>query len=355
MHNIPFFFIIGRPRSGTTLLRLLFEAHPNIQSPPESPLIIALYKKYNSVKHWDETLIRELVDDLYKQMYFDKWLIDREILTNRLLKLQGESSFKAMVTEVYLSYNSLYEKEEIKMISDKNPIYSLYADRIHELFPDSKIIHITRDYRDNYCSLVKVNFEIPVVPIVVYRWKYALKKMWKIRKEHPELVYTIKYEDLASNPEHHLKLIYNFLGMEFDPKVLEFYKMKPGFEKVYAGEEAIGYIHRSLMNPISTERMNKWKKEMTPRQIKMADLVMGKTAEKAGYQRVYKKFDLGLYLWILPSLIYASLMYRVMMLGEKLPFKLRNRLIVFLGLFIKFYWRLNYKKLNPLKLTEANE
>lgn len=348
MQNIPFFFIIGRPRSGTTLLRLLFEAHPNLLIPPESPFIIILYKKYGKVTAWNQGIIREFCDDLYKQRYFEKWLIDKDELLGKLMQYNGETTFRSMVKQVYLSYKSVYEKKDIVMIGDKNPMYSLYSSRIHKLYPDSKIIHITRDYRDNYLSLVNVNFEVPIVPIVVYRWKYALHKMWKLKKKHPELVYSIKYEDLVADPEHNCRMLCDFLNIEFDPSVLAFYKKKSEVEKIYSGDEGVNQIHKSLFNPISTERMNKWQTEMTARQIKVADLVIGKTAEKAGYKRMYPSFNLGLYLWILPSVIYASIMYRLIMLGDYLPYGMRNSLNKTLGIFLKLYWKFNRRKVKPL-------
>lgn len=333
------------------MLRLLFEAHKNIMAPPESPFILNLYKKYIGITLWNEVVIREFVDDLFKQMYFDKWLINREELIKRLMKLSGKCTFQDIVMQVYQSYNSVFEKEEIKFICDKNPIYSLYVDRIHKLFPESKIIHITRDYRDNYLSLTKVNFEIPVVPIVIYRWKFAVRKMWKLKAKHPNLIYSVRYEDLAADPELHTRKLCDFLGINFDPAVLDFYKKKKEYESLYAGAEGaetVKKIHKSLLNPISTTRMNKWQTEMTSRQIRIADMVAGKTAEKAGYERMYKGLNPFLYLWISPALVYSWLMYKAMLLGEHLPYKTRNSLINFLGLFLKAYWWMNRKKLNPI-------
>lgn len=327
---------------------MLFEAHPNLLIPPESPFIIILYKKYGRITQWTEAIILEFIDDLYRQRYFDKWLIDRAELTKTLLKSAGQSTFRHMVSQVYLSYSSVYEKSNITMIGDKNPMYSLYAQRIHQLYPDSKIIHITRDYRDNYLSLVNVNFEVPVVPIVVYRWKYALKKMWKLRKKNPGLIYSIRYEDLVTDPEMHCRKMCDFLGINYDPAVLSFYTRKTEAEKVYAGDDGVKTIHKSLFNPINTGRMNQWHTGMTPRQIKVADLVMGKTAEKAGYKRMYPQFDLLLYLWILPSLIYAAIMYRLIMLGDHLPYSWRNRLNKTLGIFLKLYWKFNKRKVKPI-------
>ncbi len=348
MQDIPFFFIIGRPRSGTTLLRLLFEAHPNIIVPPESPFIIILYKKYGKITNWTEETIREFTDDLYKVRYFDKWLFKKDELLSSLLQLKGHCSFQDMVLQVYKSYHSVYPKGEIKMIGDKNPMYSLYPHRIHQLFPQSKIIHITRDYRDNYLSLTNVNFEVPIVPIVIYRWKYALKKMWILRKKNPGLVYSLKYEDLAADPETHCRRIYEFLGIEFDPQVLDFYTKKQEAEKAYGTDDTIKTIHKSLFNPISTDRTEKWKSDMTQRQIRVADVVVGKTAEKAGYKRMFDKPNPFLYLWISPSLIYASIMYRLIMLGDHLPHGMRNSLNRTLGIFLKLYWKFNKRKVKPL-------
>ena len=344
----PMFFIIGRPRSGTTLLRVLFEAHPHVTIPPESPFIINLYKKYGKVTSWDETVIKEFCDDLFKQRYFDKWLIGRAELLENLLRVKGEVTFQDMVRQVCLSYTSVFDKEEIRLIGDKNPAYSLFAGRIHKLFPEAKIIHITRDYRDNYLSLINVNFEVPIVPLVVYRWKFAYKRMQKLKNKNPGLICSIKYEDLATDPEKHFREVCRFLGLEFNPDVLDFYKKKADVEKTYAGSEEIALIHKSLFNPISTDRMNLWKKQMTVRQIRVADLVAGKTAEKAGYERKYPSFNPGLYLWILPTLIYASIMYRLILLGDHLPYKMRNNLTQVLGIFLKIYWKLNKRKVNPL-------
>jgi hypothetical protein len=346
--DLPLFFIIGRPRSGTTLLRVLFEAHPHVLIPPESPFIINLYKKYSHINIWDEKVIHDLTEDIFKQRYFDKWLISKEELYHNLLEEKGENTFQQMAKRVCLSYKSMFEKEDIRLIGDKNPANSLFVSRIHKLFPEAKIIHITRDYRDNYLSLINVNFEVPIVPLVIFRWKFAWKRMQKLKKQNPELIYSLRYEDLATNPEETFKNVCSFLGLEFDPHVLSFYKKKAEAERAYAGSAEIAVVHKSLFNPISTDRMNLWKKELTERQIKVADLVAGKTALKAGYERKYPKFNIFLYLWILPTLIYAGIMYRLILLGDHLPFKWRNRLTKTLGIFLKVYWKFNYRKVKPL-------
>jgi hypothetical protein len=349
LSNIPMFFIIGRPRSGTTMLRMLFEAHPHVIIPPESPFIISLYKKYGKIKFWDDGIIQSFADDLMKQRYFDKWLVSGEDLRAHLLKVIGECTFQTMVKQVCLAYQSVYDKQQIQLIGDKNPYYSLYIRRIHKLFPAAKIIHLTRDYRDNYLSLINVNFEVPIVPLVVYRWKFAWHLANNLKKQHPGLVYQLRYEDLATNPEAEFGKLCSYLHLEFDPSVMKFYDKKPEVEKAYAGSNDIGIIHKSLLNPISTSRMNLWKTEMSRKQIRTADIVAGKTGRLAGYEPEFPGFSFGIWVQTLPMQVYGWLMYRLLLLGDHLPYRLRNVLGRFLGVFLKIYWSLNKRKVKPLK------
>jgi hypothetical protein len=66
IREIPIFFILGRPRSGTTLLTTLFNAHPNVRIAPEFPILLPLYQKFRKVKDWDEEAIRSFTDHLFR-------------------------------------------------------------------------------------------------------------------------------------------------------------------------------------------------------------------------------------------------------------------------------------------------
>lgn len=348
MSALPLFFIIGRPRSGTTLLRLLFEAHPHVLIPPECPFIIQLYKKYGSVTEWGNESIRAFTEDIWRQRYFDKWNVGRQELLNHLKKGKGENTFQEMVKRVNLAYRSVYDKSAILLLGDKNPAYALYGQRLLKLFPDAKIVHLVRDYRDNYLSLTDVNFEVPIVPLVVYRWKFALRRMWKLIDRYPGSVFSLRYEDLVGDPEEKVKELCAFLGIRFDPRVIEFYTKRPEVEELYRGSEDLMTVHKSLLHPISRSRIDTWKSRMGRRDIRVADLVAGRSADKAGYQRQFRSFDPLLYLWIFPTLAYAWLMYRLILLGDHLPYRMRGWLLRRLGIFLKIYWKIHPRKVKPL-------
>ncbi|MEI7727500.1 MAG: sulfotransferase, partial [Bacteroidota bacterium] len=155
LSKIPMFFILGRPRSGTTLLTTLFNAHPNIRIAPEFPILFFLYQRFKRVKHWDEGTIRSFVDQVF---YFSKFNIrrvenlklDKEFIIGELLKYQDKGSIQLFLKSINYYAYSLYHKEETLWIGDKNPVYSMSANRLRKIFPDAKFICIIRDYRDSF-------------------------------------------------------------------------------------------------------------------------------------------------------------------------------------------------------------
>ncbi len=109
----PFFFIVGRPRSGTTLLRTLFDANPNVCIPPECQFIINLYPKYGKQQHWDQKSLLQFYHDLQDQWLFKTWKIDNDELKAALLKAEGDLSYNEICKLVYLRYQTVFEKNDI--------------------------------------------------------------------------------------------------------------------------------------------------------------------------------------------------------------------------------------------------
>lgn len=219
LSNTPFFFIVGRPRSGTTLLRTLFDAHPNVNFPPECQFIVNLYPKYGKKTDWTEKDILAFYNDLLTQWLFDTWTTDNNKLKEALLSRKGHNSYGTICKEVYLQYNSLFEKKKLLFIGDKNPGYAIYTKLLLKIFPEAKFIHIIRDYRDNFVSIKNVDFELPIPSLVVQKWKYFFKKFNKDSLVNPDAYCVLKYEDLAKDPETQLHRLCKFIGIEYKTSV----------------------------------------------------------------------------------------------------------------------------------------
>jgi len=185
-------FIVGSERSGTTLMRSLINAHPNISCGEETHFLSCLegivgakwrlIKDYPFEKEYWYEQIRELFDG-FKTETAEK---------------QGKSRW-----------------------GDKTPIYVLRLDFINQLFPDCQVIHMIRDGRD-------------VVASSMERWGYkrgltATKRWGKSvragrsfgRSVSQERYIEIRYEDLVVAPESTMQQVCQFLQEPWEPALLE--------------------------------------------------------------------------------------------------------------------------------------
>ena len=346
--SLPLFFIIGRPRSGTTLLRTLFDAHKNVIIPLESPFMILFYIKYYRKKTWTTDDILEFYNlltshETVEYLSINNWIIDKENLKKELLSCKGKTSFAELCKIVNANYLSLINKEEITLIGDKNPAYSNKTDYLLKLYPDAKFIHLTRDYRDHIQSLHKVDFGNGVVPLQAYRWKKSVELNQRLQKKYPKQFFFIRYEDFVVEPAKHLKNICKFLGINYDPEVLEFHRLKEHVSEKYQHPDLMKY-HSSLFKPIDARNVGDWKKNLTHEQVESAEAVAGKTGEKLGYPRSIKKIKTSTKAKILPLIFYAKTTDFLGNFVKLLPYKTMRKIIDRGPVLGTKYWSLFSKK-----------
>lgn len=298
LKNIPFFFVIGRPRSGTTLLRTLLDAHPNIVIPFESPLILKLANKYSKIRIWNRELLNNLFDDLRVLKKFNTWLIDEELLKNNLLKINHELDYQTIIKFIYSHFNPIFVKEEIKIFGDKNPHYASSINKIFSLFPDAKYLHITRDYRDNILSNLKFEFGTSRKSLLAYRWKESIIKMNKLKEKYPNQFFTLRYEDLVEDPAQIMKSVCDILGVEYQPDILRFHEKKDEVLATFPlhSLERMLKFQSNLFRPINKSAVGKWKTDLEDRDVMIADMVVGDIAEKSGYERRFNSFGIIMYI-----------------------------------------------------------
>lgn len=305
IEKLPIFFIISRPRSGSTLLRTLMDSHPNIIIPFESRFIQYLYYKYKRITKWNIFLILSFYNDLIILPETTHLNFDKEELKKNLLKayqIDNTVSYPTLCKIVYLHFNSVYEKDKVSIIGDRNTRSFFFMEKSLALFPNAKVIHLTRDYRDNILSYLKVKFEPKIVASLAYRWKYYNKIIVNFKKKHPDIVYNIKYEDLVINPEFYLKEICQFLEIDYNASMLNYHSKLGEYKNIMYRPH-----HNSLLaENINPNNISGWKMKMKPYHIKIADMVVGSFAEKMGYKREYTSKNISLYSIALFGMLYGA-------------------------------------------------
>ena len=290
-----FFFILGRPRSGTSLLMAILDANPHTLIPPEIPIIPRLYKRFSRVRKWDEQTKTELLQHL-QQVKFGKFYgikdlpFDFDKIEEEIKAADEDTSFGDIIRIIYFNYASVFPKQNILILGDKNPAFSVECYKYVKIFPEAKFIHIRRDYRDHALSMIRAGFGIKSPAFIVNSWKKSLIGMKKFVSRHPDKVLQIKYESLVQEPETYAKIICDFLAIPFYQNMLEYHTIGD-LSKLYPNDIMYEY-QSSLVKPISTANVETFRERMPAYQIRMCDYIVGKHAEKNAYQRQYKSFYL---------------------------------------------------------------
>jgi len=206
-------FIIGMPRSGTTLTESIIGAHSSCFACGESnTLQMAFNKNYTN-------------EDLSnKNRTFRPWtFID-------LL----EKSEELDLTPIAMHYLKLIRKHdsEAKHLVDKMPHNFIYTALLPRLFPQAKFIHITRNPIANILSIFEQNFSefhsygSDLSTLIKYYKKYQQYMETSLKLVPKGSVYSLQYENLVENTEDEVRKLLDYCNLPFQQSCLEFNKQK---------------------------------------------------------------------------------------------------------------------------------
>ena len=202
--NSSVIFILGMPRSGTTLIEQIISNHSKVYGGDELNILPDLVKKY-----------------LYKNKPED--------IAENLNKL-NENDFNKIGNEYIEKLNKISNKSPIT--TDKLTANFKWIGLIKLILPNSKIICCKRNSRDvcfsifkNYFTNNELNFAYDINEIVKYHNLYTeLMNYW--HKILPGFIYDVNYENLITEPEMQIKKLLNFSKLDWDEKCLKFYENK---------------------------------------------------------------------------------------------------------------------------------
>jgi len=273
-HNTtaPPFFILGRERSGTTLLRQLLHAHPNISVAQESPFLLFLYPTYHKQKI-EKGNLKAFVEDLYAEPYFPFWEIDKQALQAHL-----QHTCPMTFAEACQQILCFKAPVETSIVGDKNPIHTLFAKRLHTLYPEARFLIMVRHPLAQVNSMLKVNFERKNIASLAVRWKKYAKSVLHFQAKHPKLTAHVQHEKLTADPEKELQSLCRFLGIPYSDKMIADRATLLENDATLPKEH-----HSNLHKPISAAVNEEWKTALTPKQQAIVVHLTRKTAAQFGY------------------------------------------------------------------------
>jgi hypothetical protein len=281
----PVVFIVGCPRSGTTLLRHIVSAHPDITITPEAHWIPLFFEEEKGVTP-QGTITPEFVDQLLEHPKFALFRLPNEEV-RALVSNEYRQSYASFITRIFDLYG---QKQGKTLVGNKTPDSARRMHTLHTLWPEARFVHLIRDGRNVALSLMSWPRVVQKRPGTFSTWKdnpVSTAAMWwelnvrsgreSGRTLDPGLYFEMRYESLIANPEQECHALCRFLGLPFSDAMLRHQDLKPGHgRKVTAKRD---------WQPITTG-MRDWRSEMTPEQVERFEAAVGDLLDELDYPRV---------------------------------------------------------------------
>jgi hypothetical protein len=222
------FFLIGNPRSGTTLLRLMLNSHSLITVPPECGFAVWLYDKYKNQSFANAETVNLFIEDVIQTRKFETWGVSKEEIKEFTFS-RKHCCYSDIVSSIYYTYAQSRNKHPL-LIGDKNNFYISEISRIKEIFSNPKIVFIVRDGRDVALSYRELHNKT-IDSIYAPRLAYAIEDIaneWLINcnsiinESYPQSI-LITYESLVASPKETLTYVCSFLEIEYEETMLAYY------------------------------------------------------------------------------------------------------------------------------------
>jgi hypothetical protein len=283
---LPAPFIVGVERSGTTLLRLMLDSHPDLAIPFETHFVHKLVARVR--EHTSKDQFFEIVTG---SASWPNLALEASALRDALDDIDAFS-----ITDGVRAFYRLYATCRGKpRWGDKTPTYLNSMLGIGLLLPEAHFIHIIRDGRDVACSFRGLWFGPGEDAETAARhWASQLSQARDQAKNLGHYM-EIRYEDLVLDPHKSLTTITNYLGLSFDPRMLDYYRyaadrladiVQPfgpnGAHKLDI--EQFMSIYANTTKPLDPSRIGRWRQEMPETDQRRFEAVAGPLLAALGYR-----------------------------------------------------------------------
>lgn len=256
-------FIGGCGRSGTTLLRVMLDSHPNIACGPESNLMLdpmAFDAKSLSFKF--DMNIEKIFSIANSSAYLPDFM-------NRFMYEYANTNGKARWAE-------------------KTPRNVRNIEYILSNFPEAYFVHVIRDGRDVACSLKThpkwriengqrvANDVCNPIEQCIERWVQDVEAGIKWRT-HPRYI-EIRYEALISEPEKTLRQLFEQIGEKWAPEVLEYYLQQTNSRNSDKFPQ-----NKEVTEPIDNKSLGRWKEDLSDFELKVIKDKAGSLLQELDY------------------------------------------------------------------------
>jgi hypothetical protein len=282
----PRVFVVGCPRSGTTLLQRMLDSHPRLAVANDTHFVPAAVE--GMAPDPALPLTPEIVERVRRYRTRAGKGFDRlELPTDALDRAAASArTYSELVTALYSEFAALRGKP---FAGEKTPDYVRHLPLLRALFPWAKVVHLVRDGRDVSLALLewaqdgkgpgrlKLWHENPTATCALW-WHWQVSSGRRDAAVYGSAYHEVRYETLVATPEETLRELADFLELPFDDRMLAYHlgrtRTKPGLP-----------TNKAWLPP--TPGVRDWRAQMPRHDVELVEALVGDLLDDLGYERAF--------------------------------------------------------------------
>jgi hypothetical protein len=269
------FFIVGNDRSGTTMLRLILDRGPEVAIPPESMFLTDFAPAFERGEPRDAQAATRFAEDVWTHPKVRLWELPGDPPPVPL-GLEPHDAYRFVVEAPFKAYAARHGKPGW---GDKTPHYVHHVDHLLTVWPGARFVVLVRDGRDVALSLRKMPFGPNNAWAAASWWARGIRAGETAQRAHPDVVLTVRYEELAQQPREVVPRICEFLSLSYSEDMLALERADPA--KIVSDQAS---WFPTLFDGINTTAVARWRREMSVRDQRVFEASAGPELARLGYE-----------------------------------------------------------------------
>lgn len=286
-HSFSPVFVVGCPRSGTTLTQARLSTFERIAIPPEDDFILRFYhlQQGDLSRTLDHARIQYLLDDLYDHDggTFRHWHVERPAIQSLIDRCDARLNLRHLIELIYLSFLMRFEGKT--RWGCKVPYFASHIKTLTKIFPDAQFVHVVRDPRAVFLSMRdrrhKGATHFPRRPEdAAYLWRRLVAAADSAGKDLPGAFLRIPYEALVGELDIVSRLA-SFLGEPLPDNEANYYENLKAM-RLIPSQDMQDYVKPTL----DGHSGKRWKHILEPVEVAIIDRIAGEQMRRLGYKAV---------------------------------------------------------------------
>lgn len=268
------FFLVGCPRSGTTLLQQMLDAHPAIAVAPETHFIRRFWLRRSRYPMDTTQQVTQLVDDIIAQPEFLEMGLDPHHYRSYAIRLRDHSDLLRLLLSQFAA------RQGKQIVGEKTPNHLLYMNVLNELFPDARFVHLVRDPRAVVNSWRTVPWSRGSPRRDAEVWRRYESTARKQNRQLGDAIMTVYYEDLLTSPGAVLSEVCRHLGVAFTPSMLDYHIQTSTINVVREPWK------ERATEPLDVSSHSRWRMDMPTKAVREVESVVWTEMTRHGYKAI---------------------------------------------------------------------